>query len=104
MILFIYSPPTHPLPTHTQPYVPYCDAFPDARAGWVDELEPAQPTDNVSQQQQEEAAAAGEEGEEEVEGVNVKASHDGTISDLGDLGDLGDADGRGGGPNIERQT
>ena len=22
-----------------KPYVPYCDAFPDARAGWVDELD-----------------------------------------------------------------
>jgi tRNA (Thr-GGU) A37 N-methylase len=22
-----------------KPYVPYCDAFPDSKAGWVDELD-----------------------------------------------------------------
>ena len=24
-----------------KPYVPYCDSFPDARAGWVDDLDGA---------------------------------------------------------------
>ena len=25
-----------------KPYIPYCDAFPDAKAGWVDELPAAE--------------------------------------------------------------
>jgi len=26
-----------------KPYIPYADAFPDAKAGWVDELDPSLP-------------------------------------------------------------
>ena len=28
-----------------KPYVPYCDSFPDARAGWVDDLDGASGAD-----------------------------------------------------------